>query len=59
VQTTGKIKGVRVMSFKTPEGGIVAQVMNSNNVGAEVSLRHKGKTLHLTAPAHSISTAMW
>ena len=31
VETTGKTKGVRVMTFQTPESGYVAQVLNSLN----------------------------
>ena len=59
VQTTGKAKGLRVMSFQTPERGMVVQVLNSSKVDAEVNLVHRGRTLHLTAPAVSISTALW
>src|SRR5215470_353687 len=59
VQTTGKAKGIRVLSFQTPEGGKVAQVMNSGTADADVNLRHRGQTLHLTAPARSITTALW
>jgi glucosylceramidase len=59
VDTTGKAKGVRVMTFKTPEGGYVAQLMNSLAENADVNLESKGKTLHLTLPARSIITATW
>jgi hypothetical protein len=33
--------------------------LNSGAADTEVSLRHRGKMLHLKAPAQSISTAMW
>ncbi len=59
LQTTGTSKGVRVMAFETPEGGFVAQLMNSRIADAAVSLASKGKTLRITLPARSISTAMW
>ena len=59
IQTTGKTKGVRVMAFKTPEGGVVAQLINSNTDGTEVNLVHQGRTLHITAPARSITTTTW
>jgi len=59
VQTTGKAKGVRVMSFQTAEGGMVGQILNSNPESVEVNLVHRGHTLHLTAPARSISSALW
>jgi len=47
------------MSFRTPDSGIVAQVLNSNRSDSPVSLVHKGHTLQLTAPALSISTVLW
>jgi len=59
VETRGKANDIRVMAFKTPEGGLVAQVLNSGTADSGVNLRHRGKVLHLTAPAHSISTALW
>lgn len=59
VQTIGKSKGVRVMSFQTPEGGIVAQILNSDPGDVSVNLVYHGHTLHLISPSHSISTALW
>ena len=59
VETTGKAKGVRVMTFRTDEGGHVAQVLNSLKESTEVNLESKGKMLHLTLPARSITTAAW
>jgi glucosylceramidase len=59
VQTTGKAPGVRVMSFVTPEGGILAEVLNSGTSDSPVNLIHKGRTLHITSPARSITTVMW
>ena len=59
VETTGKTKGVRVMTFQTPEGGYVAEVLNSLNESTDVNLESKAKTLHLTLPARSITTATW
>jgi glucosylceramidase len=59
VQTKGQAKGVRVMSFRTPEGGMVAQVLNSNTQDMPVSLVYHGHTLNLTSPARSITTANW
>jgi len=59
VQTTGKANGIRVMTFQTPEGGLVAQLLNSLDRDAEVDLVSKGQALHLTLPARSISTATW
>jgi len=59
IQTTGKASGVRVMSFLTSDGAIVAQVLNSNTSDSSVNLVRKGRTLRLTAPARSISTVTW
>src|SRR5215471_485926 len=59
IETTGKAQGLRVMSFLTPDGGIVAQVLNSNRSDSPVSLLHRGHTLQMTAPALSISTVLW
>jgi len=50
---------VRVMTFQTPEGGYVAEVLNSLNESTDVNLESKAKTLHLTLPARSITTATW
>ncbi|PYU00614.1 MAG: hypothetical protein DMG34_19235, partial [Acidobacteria bacterium] len=43
----------------TPDGGYVAQLLNSRNENTDVHLRSKGKTLHLILPARSITTANW
>src|SRR5262252_798538 len=59
VETTGRARGVRVMTFLTPEGGIVAQVLNSNVSDSSINLSIKGHTVHYAAPARSISTIMW
>jgi glucosylceramidase len=59
LQTTGKARGVRVMSFLAPNGGIVAQVLNSNRSDSPLNLLHRGRTLRITAPARSISTVLW
>jgi glucosylceramidase len=59
VETTGTAKDVRVMTFATPEGGYVAQLLNSRNESADVNLEARGKTLHVTLPAGSITTATW
>ena len=59
VETAGKAKGVRVMTFQTPEGGHVAQLLNSLKENTDVNLESMGKMLHLTLPARSITTATW
>jgi glucosylceramidase len=59
VQTTGKVKGVRVMAFQTTEGGMVAQILNSNSSDEDVNLMYRGRALALNLPGRSISTAEW
>jgi glucosylceramidase len=59
VETTGAGTGVRVMAFKSPDGGMVAQVLNSNPDGAEINLAYAGRTLHISAPARSITSVLW
>ena len=59
VETTGQATGIRVMSFQTTEGGIVAQVLNSNSTDAKINLVYKGRALELNTPAQSISTLQW
>jgi len=59
VETTGQAKGLRVMTFQTPEGGHVAQLLNSKQENTDVNLESRGKTLRLTLPALSITTAAW
>jgi glucosylceramidase len=59
VQTKGSAKGLRVMTFQTPQGGFVAQLLNSLEQEAAVNVASKGRTLHITLPAKSITTAIW
>ena len=59
VQTTGKSQGVRVIAFQTPEAGFVVQFLNSLNSDGVVNLVSRGRTLGLTLPARSITTATW
>ena len=59
VQTAGSANGVRLIAFRTLEGGCVAQILNSLNESAMVNLEWKGKTLRLILPARSITTANW
>ncbi len=59
VQVNGKGQGVRVMAFETPEGGLVAQLLNSQDSDVSVNLVSRGRTLHLSLPGRSITTASW
>ena len=59
LQTTGKSAGLRVMSFQSAGGGIVAQILNSGTSDFPVNLMYKGRALRINAPARSIATVMW
>jgi glucosylceramidase len=59
VQVDGKSQGVRVMAFQTPEGGFVAQLLNSQSSDSSVNLVYRGRTLHVPLPSRSITTATW
>jgi glucosylceramidase len=59
IETTGHYPGVRAISFKTPEGKIVSELMNSRKEEVEVAIVANGHTLPLRLPAASITTAMW
>ena len=59
MQTTGLYDGVRVISFRSPDGLIVSQLMNSRNWEANVNLISRGRLLPIKLPAISIATALW
>ena len=59
IQTVGTSPGVRVMSFTSPDGGIVTEIMNNNKNAVEINLVFHAKTVALSLPAVSITTAQW
>jgi glucosylceramidase len=59
LQTSGNAAGVRAMSFQTPEGGLVVELLNSLDRKSAVNIESKGRTLHVELPARSISTVTW
>ncbi len=59
IQTSGGAKDVRAMVFSTPQGGHVAQLLNSRRESVQVAVESNGKTLALVLPARSITTALW
>ena len=59
IETTGSYPGVRVISFKTPEGKVVSELMNSRKEDVEVAIAANGRTLPLKLPGVSITTAIW
>ncbi len=59
IETAGNYPGVRVVSFKTPEGKVVSELMNSRKEYVEIAVVANGNTLSLKLPAVSITTAIW
>ncbi|MBZ5544911.1 MAG: hypothetical protein LAO07_14720, partial [Acidobacteriia bacterium] len=59
VETKGAIKGVRCLTFKAPEGGMVAELLNSRKTDATVGLEAGGRSLSVALPALSITTLEW
>jgi glucosylceramidase len=59
VDTSGAVDGVRVMSFRNPDGNFIAELMNSRKEDVEVSLLFHRRTVRITLPAVSITTATW
>jgi glucosylceramidase len=59
IKTSGSLDGVRVMAFKTPDGRIVTELMNSKHDDLEVGVTLHDRVLRLKLPAISITTALW
>lgn len=59
VETSGSLLDVRCVAFKAPEGGLVAEWINSRRGDVEMRLDWRGKSLHLRLPALSITTCLW
>jgi len=59
IETSGNVKGVRCVAFKTPAGGMVAQLVNSRKADTEVGLEAGGRSLQVALPAISITTLQW
>ena len=58
VGTTGSAQGVRCIAFKSQNGGMVAELMNSGHARS-VTLQWQSKALHLNLPKLSITTCLW
>ncbi len=59
IEAKGGAQKIRCLGFKTPEGGFVAQLLNSRNEPAEVQLNWRGQAVRVSLPALSISTCLW
>jgi glucosylceramidase len=59
VGVKGSAQGVRCLGFKAPDGGLVAQLINSRQEQKEVGLNFRGEWLSLTLPPLSMTTCLW
>jgi glucosylceramidase len=59
IGTSGAVKGVRCVAFKTPAGGFVAELINSSKTDTEAVLESGSRALNLKLPALSITTLQW
>jgi len=59
IETKGSAKSVRCVAFKTPEGGYIAQLINSGKADIKVGIEAGGRSLSVALPAISITTLQW
>ena len=59
IETRGAVSGVRCVAFRRPEGGLVAQLVNSRKAEVTVRLESGGRVLRVSLPAISITTCLW
>jgi glucosylceramidase len=59
VAVDGTVAGLRCLAFRSPDGRLVAEVLNSGDASSSATLSWNGRTLALNLPARSISTYLW
>jgi len=59
IGVTGQQQGVRCVAFRSAEGGVVAQIMNSCPVAADAQLNWQNRSLTMSLPPVSITTCLW
>ena len=59
IGVTGRLEGVRCLAFATPDGGLVAQLLNSRPQPERTAVEWKGRTVVVDLPARSLTTARW
>jgi glucosylceramidase len=59
LEAVGTVAGARCLVFKRPDGGMVAQLINSKPQETPVSIGWNGKILPVTLPALSLTTCLW
>jgi glucosylceramidase len=59
VAVTGSAPDARCLAFKGPDGGRIAELLNSRDTANEVRLAFGPRSLSLTLPPRSITTCLW
>ncbi|HEV2380449.1 MAG TPA: glycoside hydrolase family 30 protein [Terriglobia bacterium] len=59
VKATGSMEEVQCLAFQSPQGGLVAEILNSRGTDAKVALESRGRILSISLPALSITTLIW
>lgn len=59
IASSGSHEGVRCLVFKNPEGGFVAQFLNSRKEDTRITLGCRGQSVSLALAAVSITTCLW
>lgn len=59
VGVSGSAKGARCLAFKSPEGRLIAEIINSRDVANEVRLDFGSQSMRLTLQPRSITTCLW
>jgi glucosylceramidase len=59
VRTTGSMEGVQCLAFQSPDGGLVAELLNSRTTEAPAVLESRSRVLSVALPALSITTLQW
>jgi len=59
VKTTGAMGGVQFLAFRSSQGGLVAELLNSRATDAAVAVESRSRALNVTLPALSITTLTW
>jgi glucosylceramidase len=59
IEVTGQQEGVRCVAFRSIDGELIAQVMNSRQVATDAQLNWQNRALTVRLPPVSITTCLW
>ncbi|HWH69604.1 MAG TPA: glycoside hydrolase family 30 beta sandwich domain-containing protein, partial [Candidatus Sulfotelmatobacter sp.] len=59
VAVAGSAQAARCLAFRSPEGNLIAELLNSRDTATEVRLECGRQSLRLTLPPRSITTCLW